>query len=134
MALKLPAPEAAKIAIQSIGCGYDISLDLRLKYCKRDSTNPRLIEIPEDQGKEIVLPGGILIPNVSIAIKCDKGECTRFQSDVLSFQQVPSFVLIGELLHLLIPEIYYLHIYAYVKNILSNCICQISVFVPLMVI
>lgn len=88
MALKLSAPEAAKVALQSIGCGYDISLDLRLKYCKGDSVNPRLIEIDEDQGREVVLPGGIVIPNVSKSIKCDKGERTRFRSDVLSFQQV----------------------------------------------
>ncbi|KAL2254295.1 MACPF domain-containing protein At4g24290 isoform X1 [Sesamum indicum] len=85
MALKLPAAEAAKVAINSIGRGYDISLDLRLKYCKGDS---RLIEIDEDQGREIVLPGGISVRNVSKSIKCDKGERTRFRSDVLTFQQM----------------------------------------------
>lgn len=87
MALKLPAPKAAEIAIWSIGCGYDISMDLRLKYCKGDSTNSRLIEVDEG-GRDIVLPGGISICNVSKSIKCDKGERTRFRSDVLSFQQV----------------------------------------------
>ncbi|KAK6159658.1 hypothetical protein DH2020_003039 [Rehmannia glutinosa] len=85
MALKLPAGEAAKVAIHSIGRGYDISLDLRLKYCKGDS---RLIEIDEDQGREIVLPAGISVPNVSKSIKCDKGERTRFRSDVLTYQQM----------------------------------------------
>ncbi|KAL3625661.1 hypothetical protein CASFOL_030515 [Castilleja foliolosa] len=85
MALKLPAGEAAKVAINSIGCGYDISLDVRLKYCKGDS---RLIEIDEDQRCEIVLPAGISVPNVSKSIKCDKGERTRFRSDVLTFQQM----------------------------------------------
>ncbi|KAK4739584.1 hypothetical protein R3W88_003281 [Solanum pinnatisectum] len=88
MALKLPAAEAAKVAIQSIGCGYDISLDLRLKYCKGHPANSRLIEIDENEGREVVLPGGISIPNVSKSIKCDKGEHTRFRSDVLSFQQM----------------------------------------------
>ncbi|XP_009782296.1 MACPF domain-containing protein At4g24290 [Nicotiana tabacum] len=88
MALKLPAAEAAKVAIESIGCGYDISLDLRLKYCKGHPGNRRLIEIDEDEGREVVLPGGISIPNVSKSIKCDKGELTRFRSDVLSFQQM----------------------------------------------
>lgn len=92
MALKLSAVEAATTAIQSIGCGYDISLDLRLKYCKWGSTNYRLIEVNEDEGKEIVLPGGVLVSNVPKAIKCDKGERTRLQSDVLTFQQVTSFV------------------------------------------
>lgn len=68
MALKVGAPQAAEIAIASIGRGYDVSIDLRLKYCKGES---RLIEIDDDGG-----------------IKCDKGERTRFRSDVLSFQQV----------------------------------------------
>jgi len=88
MALKVPAPEAAEIAIGSIGRGYDISVDLRLKYCKGDSKESRLIEIDEDEGREIILPGGIFIPKVSKSIKCDKGERTRFKSDALSFQQV----------------------------------------------
>lgn len=98
MALKLPAAEAANVAIQSIGCGYDISLDLRLKYrkgdhvsdvcCNNQNRNCRLIEIDEDEGRDIVLPGGLVIPNVSKSIKCDKGERTRFRSDVLSFQQM----------------------------------------------
>lgn len=97
MALKLPAAEAANVAIQSIGCGYDISLDLRLKYRKGDyltndgnnrNRNCRLIEIDEAEGRDIVLPGGLVIPNVSKSIKCDKGERTRFRSDVLSFQQM----------------------------------------------
>ncbi|KAL8208931.1 hypothetical protein R6Q57_008343 [Mikania cordata] len=91
MALKLPAVEAANVAIQSIGCGYDILLDLRLKYCKHcpssDSSN-RLIEIDEVDGRDIVLPGGLLISNVAKSIHYDKGQRTRFRSDVLSFQQM----------------------------------------------
>lgn len=93
MALKVRAPKAAEIAIASIGHGYDISIDLRLKYCKGESYTSRLIEIDDDGGREIVLPGGITIPNVPKSIKCDKGERTRFRSDVLSFQQVSSVVL-----------------------------------------
>ncbi|KAK8582739.1 hypothetical protein V6N13_069511 [Hibiscus sabdariffa] len=89
MALKMSAPKAAEIAIGSIGCGYDIGMDLRLKYCKgNNSKDSCLIEIDEDGGHEIVLPGGISIPDVSKSIKCDKGERTRFRSDVLSFQQM----------------------------------------------
>ncbi|KAI3497517.1 hypothetical protein L1887_40183 [Cichorium endivia] len=94
MARKLPADEAAYVAVQLIGCGYDISLDLRLKYGKRGyfGTNPyrnfRLIEIDEDEGRDIMLPDGVLILNVPKSIKCDKGERTRFQSGVLSFQQM----------------------------------------------
>ncbi|RXH92239.1 hypothetical protein DVH24_033135 [Malus domestica] len=89
MALKAPATEAAEIAVASIGRGYDISIDLRLKYCKGESHTARLIEIDDDDGgREVVLPGGITIPNVPKSIKCDKGERTRFRSDVISFQQM----------------------------------------------
>ncbi|KAG8650306.1 MACPF domain-containing protein At4g24290 isoform X1 [Manihot esculenta] len=88
MALRLPAPKAAEVAIESIGRGYDITTDLRLKYCKGGAKDSQLIEIDEGVGREIVLPGGISIPNVSKSIKCDKGERTRFRSDVLSFQQM----------------------------------------------
>ncbi|KAK7302369.1 hypothetical protein RJT34_13257 [Clitoria ternatea] len=88
MALKVPAHKAAEIAIASIGRGYDISADIRLKYCKGDSINSRLIEINEDEVREVLLPGGVSIPNVSKSIKCDKGERIRFRSDVLSFQQM----------------------------------------------
>ncbi|XP_027362575.1 MACPF domain-containing protein At4g24290 isoform X2 [Abrus precatorius] len=88
MALKVPAHKVAEIAIGSIGRGYDVSADIRLKYCKGDSINSRLIEIDEDDVREVVLPDGVSIPNVSKSIKCDKGERTRFRSDVLSFQQM----------------------------------------------
>ncbi|KAK3016604.1 hypothetical protein RJ639_006527 [Escallonia herrerae] len=86
IALRLKA--AAEAAIQSIGLGYDIAEDLRLKYCKGKSAESRLIAIDDDQIRDIVIPGGILIPNVSKSIKCDKGERIRFSSDILSFQQM----------------------------------------------
>ncbi|KAK6915924.1 Membrane attack complex component/perforin (MACPF) domain [Dillenia turbinata] len=73
---------SAETAIGCIGCGYDISDDLRLKYCKGQPFISRLIEIDNSQSRDIVLPGGILIPNVSKSIKCDKGERTRFRSDM----------------------------------------------------
>ncbi|KAL8168372.1 hypothetical protein V2J09_009871 [Rumex salicifolius] len=88
MALKLSAAEVAEVAIGAIGRGYDISTDLRLKYCKGESKDSRLIEIDEDLCEDIVLPGGITVLNVSKSIKCDKGERMRFRSDVLSFQQM----------------------------------------------
>lgn len=85
---------AAETAIDSIGLGYDLAVDLRLKYCKKQQQqqqhdDPRLITIDsDDKVRDITIPGGILIPNVSKSIKCDKGERLRFSSDVLSFQQV----------------------------------------------
>lgn len=88
-ALRLRA--AAEAAIQSIGLGYDMVDDLRLKYCKRNSSmdkDSRLIVIDDDQVRDIAIPGGILVQNVPKSINCDKGERMRFSSDVLPFQQV----------------------------------------------
>ncbi|EHA8591771.1 putative MACPF domain-containing protein [Cocos nucifera] len=90
MALRAPPLKAAEIAISSIGLGYDITADIRLKYCKREIPDPYLIELDRDQVQDAVLPGGLCIPNVPKSIKCDKGERMRFRSDVLTFQQVVS--------------------------------------------
>lgn len=79
---------AAETAIGSIGLGYDLTEDLRLKYCKGKSPESRLIGIDEEQVRDILIPGGILIQNVSKSINCDKGERMRFSSDTLSFQKV----------------------------------------------
>lgn len=85
---KMEAQKAAvKAAIESVGLGYDLAEDLKLKYCKRSS---RLIVIDDDQVRDVVVPAGIAVRNVPKSIKCDKGERLRFASDVLSFQQVTS--------------------------------------------
>ncbi|XP_068638233.1 MACPF domain-containing protein NSL1-like isoform X1 [Aristolochia californica] len=76
---------AAEKAVSIIGCGYDLASDIRLSYCKQGF---RLIEIDENLAPDLVLPGGIVVPNVSKSIKCDKGERMRFRSDVLSFHQM----------------------------------------------
>lgn len=88
-ALRLRA--AAAEAVDCIGLGYDLTLDLRLKYCKKQRTSKdgsRLIAMDVDQARDIAVPGGILVQNVPKSIHCDKGERMRFSSDVLPFQQV----------------------------------------------
>ncbi|XP_022884417.1 MACPF domain-containing protein At4g24290-like [Olea europaea var. sylvestris] len=87
-ALRLRA--GAEEAVHCIGLGYDLTLDLRLKYCKKQITREgsRLIAIDDDQVRDIAIPGGILVQNVPKSINCDKGERMRFSSDVLSFQQM----------------------------------------------
>ncbi|TVU36893.1 hypothetical protein EJB05_18846 [Eragrostis curvula] len=79
----------AESAIQSIGLGFDVANDIRLKYCKqRNSPDPLLIDLDHGEVQDIVLPGGLTVASVPKSIKCDKGERTRFRSDVLSFQQM----------------------------------------------
>jgi hypothetical protein len=76
----------AEAAIKCIGLGYDVAEDLRLNYCKHESQP--LISIDDHHVRDIVIPGGILIPNVSKSVNCDKGERMRFSSDVITFQQM----------------------------------------------
>ncbi|XP_057858247.2 MACPF domain-containing protein At4g24290 [Cryptomeria japonica] len=83
------AREEAFKAISAIGQGFDITQDLRLAYCKGgDSNSRRLIQLDHEHRQDFVLPGGLVISNVSKSIRCDKGERMRYSSDVLSFQQM----------------------------------------------
>nr|CAB3475499.1 unnamed protein product [Digitaria exilis] len=80
---------AAEDAIRSIGVGFDVVTDVRLKFCKqRGAPDPWLIELDHGEVHDVVLPGGIAVSGVTRSIKCDKGERMRFRSDVLSFQQM----------------------------------------------
>lgn len=85
----LLSPEtAARTAVSAVGCGYDLVCDLRLSAYKPGPWGSRLIQLDESLVHDLVLPGGVVVPNVPKSIKCDKGERTRFRSDVLSFHQV----------------------------------------------
>lgn len=90
MALKATAQGAAEAAVAAIGRGYDVVSDVRLKYCKGKLADPdaRLIDVSRDGVQDVLLPGGIKVAAVPKSVTCDKGERTRFRSDVLSFQQV----------------------------------------------
>ncbi|KAK6932601.1 Membrane attack complex component/perforin (MACPF) domain [Dillenia turbinata] len=79
---------AAEKAVSVIGFGYDLATDLRLTGCKPGPSGSRLIDLDETLTRDLVLPGGVVVPNVPTSIKCDKGERTRFSSDVLSFNQM----------------------------------------------
>lgn len=76
---------AAEKAVSVIGQGYDLCSDIRFSACKS-----RLIQIENtaSQTRDLVFPSGVVVPNVPLSIKSDKGDCTRFRSDVLTFNQV----------------------------------------------
>ncbi|KAK1420428.1 hypothetical protein QVD17_22012 [Tagetes erecta] len=79
---------AAEKAVSVIGYGYDLTCDIRLTGCKAGPSGSTLIELAGTLTKDLVVPGGVVVSNVSSSIKCDKGERTRFHSDVLSFNQM----------------------------------------------
>ena len=75
-------------AVEALGRGFDFTCHFRLKFCKGNSRS-RLVVLEEERKRDIVIPGGPLIQNVSTDIKCDKGEWTRFKSDISKFNKVP---------------------------------------------
>lgn len=70
--------------LKSLGRGFDLTSDFRLKFCKGEK---RLVFLSEAEKKELEVPGFGAIKDVSIDIKCDKGDRVRYQSDILEFQQ-----------------------------------------------
>ncbi|KAE8730048.1 MACPF domain-containing protein [Hibiscus syriacus] len=75
-------------ALNSLGKGFDLTSDFRLKYCKGKE---RLILLNESEKREITIPGFGAFEDVSVDIKCDKGDRTRHQSDILDFIQMAEF-------------------------------------------
>ncbi|KAL5711617.1 hypothetical protein ACHQM5_013884 [Ranunculus cassubicifolius] len=73
-------------ALQSLGLGFDLTSDFRLKFAK--GKGKRLVVLDEDDQRDIVIPGGQVIHGVSKDIRCDKGDRIRFKSDVLEFNQM----------------------------------------------
>lgn len=72
-------------ALSSLGKGFDLSSDFRLKFCKGEG---RLVHLNHAETRELVVPGFGSLQNVSVDVKCDKGERTRYQTDILDFKQV----------------------------------------------
>lgn len=75
-------------AMEALGKGFDLSSDFRLKFAKGINEVGRLVVLDETNKRDIVIPGGLTIPNVSEDIRCDKGDRIRYKSDVLDFNQV----------------------------------------------
>ncbi|XVF43437.1 hypothetical protein PTKIN_Ptkin02bG0040100 [Pterospermum kingtungense] len=80
--------EMVERAVSSLGKGFDLTCDFRLKYCKGKE---RLIILNETEKREIAIPGFGAIRDVPVDIKCDKGDRTRYQSDILDFNRMAEF-------------------------------------------
>jgi len=80
-------------AVESLGLGFDLTSDFRLKFAKKE----RLVVLDESHRRDLVIPAAgagpaVSIPGVSADVRCDKGEQMRFKSDVLQFNQVYPFL------------------------------------------
>ncbi|KAL5827814.1 hypothetical protein ACOSQ3_019665 [Xanthoceras sorbifolium] len=75
-------------ALSSLGRGFDLTSDFKLSYCKGSE---RLVVLNETDKRDIIVPCFGSINGVSVDIKCDKGDRTRYQSDILNFNQMSEF-------------------------------------------
>ncbi|KAG0455361.1 hypothetical protein HPP92_024653 [Vanilla planifolia] len=74
-------------AVRSLGLGFDLASDFRLKFAK-GYPNRRLVLLDEENTADLVFPGGLTVEGVSTDISCDKGDRIQFCSDVLEFNQM----------------------------------------------
>ncbi|CAA0839391.1 MACPF domain-containing protein [Striga hermonthica] len=78
-------------AIGALGQGFDFASDFRLKFVKRcpcGGGGGGLLLLDHHSKRDVVLPGGLSIPDVPECIRVDKGDHIRFKSDVLKFNQM----------------------------------------------
>ncbi|WOL06608.1 MACPF domain-containing protein [Canna indica] len=75
----------AERSLRCLGRGFDVSCDFRPEYCRGKE---RLVMINEEEKRELAVPGFGVFKDVSVDIKCDKGDRIRYQSDVLGFNQM----------------------------------------------
>lgn len=75
-------------ATEALGLGFDLASDFRLKFVKRCPNGGRLVLLDEQRNRDVLVPGGVTIPDVPECIRVDKGDHIRFKSDVLQFNQV----------------------------------------------
>lgn len=79
--------KVAMDAANALGRGFDVTSDFRLGFAK-GASGSRLVAVDEANTQDIVAPGNVVIPGVSVDIRCDKGEKTHYASEVLTFAQV----------------------------------------------
>lgn len=86
-----PATHTAMNAVQAIGKGFDVNFDTRLLYCK-GVTGSKIVEIDEENGRDIYLYDQTVLPNVSRDIKNSQEPIGRLSSGVFNFNEVMLFL------------------------------------------
>ncbi|KAF0932558.1 hypothetical protein E2562_010440 [Oryza meyeriana var. granulata] len=82
----MAAVAAAEKAVRCLGRGFDMTSDLRLKYCK-GSGGGCLVD-RSGETAPLTVPGVGVIGDVPTDVRCDKGDRVRFKSDVLEFNKM----------------------------------------------
>lgn len=75
-------------AVRSLGRGFDLTCDFRLRFAKEIPGGGRLVQLDEGRTRNVVFPEGQVVCGVSEDIGFDKGDRIRFRTDVFEFNQV----------------------------------------------
>jgi hypothetical protein len=80
------AVAAAEKAVRCLGRGFDMTCDMRLKYCKH--AGGCLVDRGGVETAPLAVPGVGTIGGVPVDVKCGKGDRVRIKSGVLEFNKV----------------------------------------------
>ncbi|CAK7343594.1 unnamed protein product [Dovyalis caffra] len=77
-------------AVQALGRGFDVNYDTRLLYCK-GVAGSKVVEIDQEHSRDLLLYGGIVLPNVSRDIKNSLDPIGRQSSGVCTFHEMVEY-------------------------------------------
>ncbi|PON69172.1 Membrane attack complex component/perforin (MACPF) domain containing protein [Trema orientale] len=77
-------------SIQALGRGFDVTSDIRLLYCK-GAPGSRLLQLDEAQTRDLVLPNGLVVPNVPLDLDCSPGKTTTEKVPVCTFHEMAEY-------------------------------------------
>ncbi|KAM0912876.1 hypothetical protein ACQ4PT_012532 [Festuca glaucescens] len=80
------AVAAAEKAVRCLGLGFDMTCDLRLKFCK--DSGGSVVARSSGETAPVSVPGVGVVRNMPADVKCGKGDRVRFKSDALEFNKM----------------------------------------------
>lgn len=80
------AVAAAEKAVGCLGLGFDMTCDLRLKFCK--DSGGCVVARSSGETAPFAVPGVGLVRDMPDDVKCGKGDRVRFKSDALEFNKM----------------------------------------------
>ncbi|XP_062222086.1 MACPF domain-containing protein At1g14780-like isoform X2 [Phragmites australis] len=80
------AVAAAEKAVRCLGRGFDMTCDMRLKFCK--DAGGCIVERSGLETAPLGVPGVGTVVGVPVDVKCGKGDRVRFKSGVLEFNKM----------------------------------------------
>ncbi|XBI48393.1 hypothetical protein VPH35_112149 [Triticum aestivum] len=77
---------AAEKAVRCLGLGFDMTCDLRLKFCKH--SGGCVVARSSRETAPAAVPGVGVVRDMPADVKCGKGDRVRFKSDALEFSKM----------------------------------------------